>query len=270
MAGKASGPLALAHPPALALLCGAVLIAVAGRAAAADYVNVSGGSYASVIAGDASGGLSRVGDFAIRTMPVTRSEYLAFIGSHPQWMRGHVPATFADAGYLADASPDAVLNPDEAARPVTQVSWFAAQAFCEQEDARLPTWNEWEFVAAADEARPDARGDERWRARILSWYARPSTSALPAAGGAANFYGVRDLHGLVWEWVDDFNALLVDADSRSGSDADQLKFCGAGAINLKQRENYAILMRVALLSSLKATDSTGNLGFRCVRPANQE
>jgi formylglycine-generating enzyme len=89
---------------------------------------------------------------------------------------------------------------------------------------------------------------------------------LPAVGGPTNAYGVRDIHGLVWEWVDDFNALLVDADSRSGSDADKLKFCGAGAINLKQRDNYAVLMRVALLSSLRAVDSTGSLGFRCARP----
>jgi len=75
---------------------------------------------------------------------------------------------------------------------------------------------------------------------------------------------------VVWEWVDDFNALLVDADSRSGNDVDKLKFCGAGAINLQQRDNYAILMRVALLSSLRATDSTGSLGFRCARPQTKD
>ena len=118
--------------------------------------------------------------------------------------------------------------------------------------------------------RTDARADPAWRSRILSWYARPATGALPRSADSPNVYGVRDIHGVVWEWVDDFNALLVDADSRSGSDADKLKFCGAGAINLKQRENYAILMRVALLSSLKATDSTGSLGFRCARPHTKE
>jgi formylglycine-generating enzyme required for sulfatase activity len=79
---------------------------------------------------------------------------------------------------------------------------------------------------------------------------------------------VRDLHGVVWEWVDDFNALLVDGDSRTGKDPDKLKFCGAGAINLQDRENYAVLMRVALLSSLNASDSTNSLGFRCVHPTH--
>ena len=64
--------------------------------------------------------------------------------------------------------------------------------------------------------------------------------------------------------------LLVDADSRSGNDADKLKFCGAGAISLQDRENYAILMRVALLSSLRGADTTDNLGFRCARPLPKE
>ena len=31
------------------------------------------------------------------------------------------------------------------------------------------------------------------------------------------------------------------------------------------RDNYAILMRVAMLSSLDGNDTTGNLGFRCAR-----
>jgi formylglycine-generating enzyme required for sulfatase activity len=116
------------------------------------------------------------------------------------------------------------------------------------------------------ETRRDARGDPAWLARILGWYARPASDPLGAVGGRRNVYGVRDLRGIVWEWVDDFNALLVNADSRSADDPDRLKFCGAGAINLQDRENDAVLMRIALLSSLNAADSTGSLGFRCARP----
>ena len=121
------------------------------------------------------------------------------------------------------------------------------------------------MAAAADASRRDARSDPAWRERILNWYSRPSNAAVARVGGDANFYGVRDLHGLVWEWVDDFGALLVASDSRDQNDPDRLKFCGAGALNLRDRDNYAVLMRVAMLSALKAADTTVNLGFRCAR-----
>ena len=246
---------------------GAALLSVAALAWSADYVDVPGGDFPSAVGNDASGGQARVEAHRMRTTPVTRGEFDAFLASHPEWRRESAPRAFVDADYLADAA--APLSPADAQRPVTRVSWFAAEAFCEAEGARLPTWLEWEHAAAADATRPDAREDPAWRAAILGWYSRPATDALPAVGGARNYYGVADLHGVVWEWVEDFNALLVDADSRGGDDPDKLKFCGAGAINLQQRENYAVLMRIALLSSLKATDSTSSLGFRCVRPASK-
>jgi len=36
---------------------------------------------------------------------------------------------------------------------------------------------------------------------------------------------------------------------------------------MDDRENYAVLMRVAMLSSLEAANTTRNLGFRCARSA---
>jgi len=254
-------------------LAPAIVIATAFAAAgarAADYVVVPAGEFQSVVAADFTSGSVKLASFEMRTVPVTREEFYGFVATHPQWRPDIVGSAFADAGYLADWTSLSALGSEERRQPVTHVSWFAAQAFCEAEGARLPTWSEWEYTAAADATRRDARGDPQWRAGILNWYARPGGDKLPVIGGTANVYGVRDLHGLVWEWVDDFNALLVDADSRSASDSDKLKFCGAGAISLKQRENYAVLMRVALLSSLKAADSTASLGFRCAKSLTKE
>jgi formylglycine-generating enzyme required for sulfatase activity len=75
------------------------------------------------------------------------------------------------------------------------------------------------------------------------------------------------MHGLVWEWTEDFSSLLVSADNRNQGDADKARFCGAGALSMDDRDNYAVLMRVALLSSLEARDTTTSLGFRCARSA---
>ena len=57
---------------------------------------------------------------------------------------------------------------------------------------------------------------------------------------------------------------------RTQGDPEQLQFCGAGAISLQDRDNYAVLMRVALLSSLRGADTTDNLGFRCARSLPKE
>lgn len=247
------------------------LVSAAGVAQAADYVQLPAGSLASVLGNDANNAPVAVASYAMRTTPVTEGELQSFVISHPQWQRGTVAKTLADASYLQHwRSPIALADGALPSQPATEVSWFIAQAFCESEGGRLPSWTEWEYAAAADATRPDARADPAWLAQILNWYARPASGPLPAVGGAANVYGVRDLHGLIWEWVDDFNALLVNGDSRSADDPDKLKFCGAGAINLQDRQNYAVLMRIALLSSLSAADSTSSLGFRCVRPLSEE
>jgi hypothetical protein len=58
---------------------------------------------------------------------------------------------------------------------------------------------------------------------------------------------------------------MVASDSREQGDPDLLKFCGAGAISMQEKENYAVLMRIAMLCALKAADTTNNLGFRCAK-----
>ena len=245
----------------------ATSLATTVQAGAAEYVVIPTGKLASVLANDADTGPTLIPAFAIRATPVTNDEYLVFVKAHRDWQRGRAPLSFADGTYLHTwRSPLALGIGMNADQPVTNVSWFAAEAFCESEQARLPTWIEWEYVAAANEKVFDARSDPAWRARILSWYSHSSAAPLALVGGEMNAYGVRNMHGLVWEWVDDFNALLVSADSRNQGDPDKLQFCGAGAISLKDRDNYAVLMRIALLSSLAATSTTNNLGFRCVRP----
>jgi formylglycine-generating enzyme required for sulfatase activity len=252
--------------PLAALLL--VVLPVAGvLAAGADYARLPGGAFRTALKYEDQKGSVRIAPFELMRTPVTNAQFLAFVQANPQWRRDRVARVFADGRYLAQwRTPLALTDAAQAKQPVTQVSWFAASAYCESQGARLPTWSQWEYAAAADETRRDARKDPAWRERILSWYSRPSSKALPRAGlQTPNAYGVQDLHGLVWEWTDDFSSLLVSSDNRNQGDADKSKFCGAGALSMDDRENYAVLMRVAMLSSLEADDTTTNLGFRCAR-----
>jgi formylglycine-generating enzyme required for sulfatase activity len=176
-----------------------------------------------------------------------------------------VAAVFADEDYLSRWAGSNELGPEvDEKQPVVEVSWFAAKAYCVSRGARLPTEAEWELAASASTTQPDATGDAAWREQIVAWYSRPNPPRLPIVGSTpANYWGVHDLHGLVWEWVLDFNGTLPATDSRRTGDNDVLAVCGGGAVNATNKSDYPGFMRVAFRSSLRAEYTTRNLGFRC-------
>lgn len=224
-------------------------------------------NFASVLAGADTPDAPDINAFELMLTPVTNQQFLHFVAVHPEWRRSDVNGLFADDSYLSHWSGSLSLGPEAGPdQPVTRVSWFAARAYCQAQHLRLPTWNEWELAAAAGPTTIDARHTAAWRQEILNWYARSNSAVLPNVGEhSANIYGVKDLHSLVWEWVEDYNSLLISGDSREQGGADTLRFCGAGALTMEQKENYAILMRVAMLSSLNGRNTTRNMGFRCAR-----
>lgn len=235
--------------------------------ALSDGVLVPGGELRSILPTGTSAKTVKVAPYKLDRVPVTNEEFLAFVRAQPQWQRGRVPAILADGTYLAHWSAPLELGANASPnQPVTGVSWYAARAYCEANGARLPTWYEWELAAAASSSSRDARQDPAWRHTVLGWYSQPSNKPLARVGATpANIYGVQDLHGLVWEWVEDFNSLMIASDSRNQGDPDVMKYCGSGALALEDRENYPVAMRIALLSSLEAKSTTVNLGFRCTR-----
>lgn len=247
-------------------IAGIVLGLSLAASAAAQYRALPGGFMRSVLPADGINAPAQVKPFMMRERLVSVAEFRGFVLAHPEWRRDRVPALLARAGYLEAWHGGEDAGALEAQAPVTQVSWHAAQAFCASEGARLPRWYEWEFAAAADATRSDARGDAAWLAKILHWYERPAAFPLPRIGREApNYFGLYDMHGLVWEWVEDFNGLFVSADSRDRSEQKQLEYCGGAAVSLGDRSNYAVLMRIALLAAMEGEQSGPYLGFRCVR-----
>jgi formylglycine-generating enzyme required for sulfatase activity len=232
-------------------------------ASAAD-VAIAGGSIESVLPPAPDVKTAVVPPFRLDVALVTNADFARFVHKHPQWRRDRVTRLFADEGYLSHWASATETGPVVAGQPVTRVSWFAAGAYCEARGARLPRWHEWELAAAASATLADARADPAWRQQILDWYSTSARGTLPAAGSTPpNYFGVRDLHGVVWEWVEDAGSMLVNGDSREQGDPDLDRFCGSGALSLDQKENYAMMMRIAMLASMKASYSSGSMGFRC-------
>ncbi len=202
--------------------------------------------------------------FFMDTLQVTNAQFLEFVKAHPEWQRSKVQRTQADANYLTHWSGDLDLGSNAPANaPVTHVSWFAAQACCEANHKRLPTQDEWEFAARADATKMDASTDQAFLRLLLEWYSKPATTALEDANsGIINVHGLRGMHGLVWEWVHDFNSTMIAGDSRSDGSLERKLFCGAGSLLAADVGNYAAYMRFAFRSSLKGNYCVGSLGFR--------
>lgn len=208
----------------------------------------------------------KVNDFLMDVYPVTNAEFQKFVKENPRWKRSQVKKLFADENYLKSWKNDEQLGegdlPDS---PVTNVSWYAAKNYCECQGKRLPTVDEWEYAGMASETRPDAREEKSYNQFILGWYETPNTFQNQIGKTFKNYWGIYDLHGLVWEWTLDFNSVLITGESRQDSTGENNLFCGAAAVGATDLMNYAAFMRYAFRGSMKAKYSIKNLGFRCVK-----
>ncbi len=124
--------------------------------------------------------------FLIATVPVTQALYYLMTGESPSHFRG-------------------------LEHPVEQVSWQDTQAFLEKLNKavdgpafRLPTEAEWEYACRAGTEGRYYHGEEQSGLEQVSWYgdhARAQTH--PVGRKAPNPWGLHDMLGNVWEWVED-------------------------------------------------------------------
>ena len=112
------------------------------------------------------------------------------------WL-GQTEVTQAAYEKLTKRNPSNLKGSD---RPVEQVSWEEANAYCKDVGMRLPSEAEWEFAA-----RAGSNGARYGNLAEVAWY-RPNSASMtqPVAARQPNAWGLYDMLGNAWEWTNDW------------------------------------------------------------------
>jgi eukaryotic-like serine/threonine-protein kinase len=126
--------------------------------------------------------------FELASAPVTNAEYARYLTECPE---APEPAGWQEA----------LRDPD---RPVVGVSWDEARSFALWAGGRLPSEAEWEYAARAASTAPYVLGVSEIDLDRIAWYRANSDGRIhPVGQKKPNPWGLHDMLGNVWEWVED-------------------------------------------------------------------
>jgi formylglycine-generating enzyme required for sulfatase activity len=140
--------------------------------------------------------------YAIDTFEVTNGRYLEFVKA-----TGHrVPQNPKNPTrnlWQGEAIPESLAD-----RPVVNVDWFDAAAYCAWAGKRLPTEAEWEKAAKGNHDWRFPWGNVEPTAKHLNynqqWIGEKTLMPVGSYEAGKSPYGVYDMAGNVWEWVSDW------------------------------------------------------------------
>ncbi len=237
------------------MLFGVGLSTTAG--ARQDIASIHGGSFHSVLP-EVPGEPIEVSSFYLDVTAVTNGEFREFLLENPEWKRDRIASLYAGSNYLKHwESDNGASESGDLNKPVTRVSWYAANAYCNWKGGRLPTLNEWEYAAQLMDFKSAAEAD-RFASELIGWYSAVDAVNGKEIGstGIENSRGVKDMFGLIMEWVEDFNPPVSKDISLD-----------CGTVGRMQGDptvySYAMSIRYITRMSFKPESTTGMLGFRC-------
>ena len=199
--------------------------------------------------------------FCLGRYPVTVFEYERFVtaggyGKERHWTAGGY------GGFTEPGNWQRQLRYPN--RPVVEVSWHEAAAYCKWAEGRLPMEAEWEYAARCgrDGVRYPWGNEEpdEYRANFTGGPGHPTPVGLYLGGATPS--EIHDLAGNVWEWVEDWwgEYSKTEAKNPKGPEKGDMKVVRGGAWFSDARG-----LRVSSRDWLRPVSRSSDLGFRCAR-----
>ena len=214
-----------------------------------------------------------VDGFYIDKYEVTNAQYKKFVDANPQWQKNSIQRVFHNGRYL-DLWQDNTYPPGKENHPVVYVSWYAAMAYAQWAEKRLPTEAEWEKAA-----RGRLIGAKYpWGDEIdstMANYGGELGDTKPVGFYPPNDYGLYDMAGNVMEWCLDaydkgfyFRSPLrnpIAGGNLVNIIANFQKVTGFRAVRSGCWYNVPMHVRVADRYGASPDHVSKGRGFRCVR-----
>jgi sulfatase modifying factor 1 len=169
-----------------------------------------------------------VDGFKLSETEVTIAQYVEFLNaSRPSnWDRMKWVDTKEedDTSHIYYSGDKYYADPGWEDHPVTYVSWYGAEAFCEYYGLRFPTETEWEYAARGPNHYEYPWGNEFDGEKCCYYDNKGSGNppTMPVKSFEPNGYRLYDMAGNVWEWCsDEYDSYLVDR-STSGDPPDEI------------------------------------------------